>query len=337
MRHDPPGVAGEEREEGDAARQILTVIAAATMTVIGLVFSVTIVALVLASTQFGPRILRNFVRDRGTQTTLGAFVATFVFAVMALGSVSTGDRGDFVPHLSITVSLGMVLADVGLLIYFIHHVATSIQLPEVIASIGRDFVGAINAEASDHARLNGPRDTGLSKTELIRRMDENGAIVHATRSGYLQFVGYDKLVDLAASADGAIQLLHRPGHFVLEGPPIAQVWPAEAAIKVGRGLDRAHATGAHRTLTQDLAYSIDQLVEIAIRAVSPAVNDTFTALTCIDWLADGLSKLSTRWSPQRVYRDHRGLVRVITAAVSYERLIERSFDKVRQADAGCRV
>ncbi|HLJ07852.1 MAG TPA: DUF2254 family protein, partial [Acidimicrobiia bacterium] len=112
----------------DAARQVLVGIAAAVITVIGLVFSITIVALTLASTQFGPRMLRKFVRDRGTQVTLGTFVATSVYAMLGLGSISHGSRGDFVPHLTITVSFLLVLADLGLLIYFVHHVAASIQL-----------------------------------------------------------------------------------------------------------------------------------------------------------------------------------------------------------------
>jgi len=119
----------------DAARMILTTIAAALITVVGIVFSITIVALTLASTQFGPRMLRNFVRDQGTQLTLGAFVATFDYTVITLVSVSPGPRGDFVPHLSITVVLVMTLADVGVLIYFLNHIATMIQLPVVIAGI----------------------------------------------------------------------------------------------------------------------------------------------------------------------------------------------------------
>ena len=133
----------------DAARQILIGIAAAVITVVGLVFSITIVALTLASTQFGPRMLRNFIRDRGTQITLGTFVATFVYAVLALGSVSHGPRGDFVPHLCVTVALLLVLADLGVLIYFIHHVAGSIQLPQVMAGIARDLTVAVDAEVAD--------------------------------------------------------------------------------------------------------------------------------------------------------------------------------------------
>jgi uncharacterized membrane protein len=313
----------------DAARQILTAIAAAVITVVGLVFSITIVALTLASTQFGPRMLRNFVRDRGTQVTLGTFVATFVYAILALGSIGNGGRGDFVPHLSITVALALVLASLGVLIYFIHHIAKSIQLPEVIASIARDLSLAIDAEVAT-----GGGGDGADLPELLRRLDESGAGVPARRSGYLQFVAYDTLVAIATENDGVIRLLYRPGHFVVQGLPLATVWPAEAAAGVAHRLERAHVTGPHRTLTQDLAYAIDQLVEIAIRALSPAVNDTFTALTCIDWLGDGLCQISSRWDPQRVHRDPAGQVRVIGAEVRYSRFVERSFDKIRQASRG---
>ena len=226
----------------DAARQILTAIAAAVITVVGLVFSITIVALTLASTQFGPRILRNFIRDRGTQITLGTFVATFVYAVLALGSVSSGSDGDFVPHLSITVALALVLVDLGVLVFFIHHVAKSIQLPEVIASIAADLAAAIDAEVaagSAHAAV----EAGVSETETRFRLEQNGGVVPATRSGYLQFVGYATLVEIAERADAILELLHRPGHFVTEGLPLARVWPAESADDVARALERSHATG----------------------------------------------------------------------------------------------
>ena len=318
----------------DAAREILVGIAAAVITVIGLVFSITIVALTLASTQFGPRMLRKFVRDRGTQVTLGTFVATSVYALLALGSIEHGARGDFVPHLSITVSFGLVLADLGLLVYFIHHVAESIQLPQVIASIAGDLATAIEAEAI--AGNGGPEvdPQGPPVEDLLTRIAEAGAAVPATRSGYLQFVGYDTLVDIAADCGAVVRLLYRPGHFVVEGLPLANVWPAEACPGVVQGLERAHATGPHRTLAQDLAFAIDQLVEIAIRALSPAVNDTFSALTCIDWLGDGLCKISARWNPRGAHRDGEGRIRVIAAEASYSRFVERSFDKIRQAGRG---
>ena len=320
----------------DAARQILTALAAAVITVVGLVFSITIVALTLASTQFGPRILRNFIRDRGTQLTLGTFVATFVYAVLALGSVSHGRRGDFVPHASITVALLLVLADLGVLIFFIHHVATSIQVPEVVASIAADFGRAIDAEVMSRNDRRPPTgtETGLSPAEVLARMEEAGGVVVATTSGYLQFVRYDTVVDIATASDAVVRLLYRPGHFVTRGFPLATVWPAAAATEVAQGLDRAHVTGPHRTLAQDLSFAIDQLVEIAIRALSPAVNDPFTAMTCIDWLGEGLCGLSDRWDPNSVHRDRAGHIRVMAAELQYGRFVDRAFDKIRQAGRG---
>jgi uncharacterized membrane protein len=316
----------------DAARQILTSLAAAVITVVGVVFSITIVTLTLASTQFGPRMLRNFIRDRGTQFTLGTFVATFVYSTLVLISIGPGGgTNTFVPHLGITLSVFLVTVSMGVLIYFIHHIATSIQLPQVIASIARDLSGAIDAESSD---TEGPIEAGPSVPELLRRMQDSGGTVPAPASGYLQFFRHETLVRLAAEKGAVIRLLHRPGHFVVSGHPLAKVWPPDAANSVARSLRRAHITGSNRTLAQDLAFAVDQLVEIAIRALSPAVNDTFTALTCIDWLGESLCRVTTRWHPIRVHRDGHGFVRVITAHVSYERLVERAFEKIRQAARG---
>jgi uncharacterized membrane protein len=320
------------RGNADAARQILTTIAAAVITVVTLVFSITIVTLTLASTQFGPRMLRNFIRDRITQLTLGSFVATFVYAILALVSIGPGSHGEFVPHLSITVTMALVIADVGVLVVFIDHIAKSIQLPQVIASIARDLSRAIETEAALPASI-GPK-AGPSLSEMLVRLDEDSAVVRAPGSGYLQYVSMSTLIDIATRSHAVIRLLRRPGHFVVEGEPLANVWPATAAPEVARALGGAHATGPHRTLTQDLSFAVDQLVEIAIRALSPAVNDTFTALACIDWLGDGLGKIADRWRPSTVHRDVAGHVRVITVTVNFDRLLERAHDKIRQASRG---
>jgi uncharacterized membrane protein len=319
----------------DAARQILISLAAAVITVVGVVFSIMIVTLTLASTQFGPRMLRNFIRDRGTQVTLGTFVATFVYAVLALVSIGPGSHGDFVPHISITVLLALVLVDVGILVYFIHHIAMSIQLPQVIASIARDLSRAIEIESAPEDRgRHAVARAGPSVAELLQRMKEGGDVVQAPGSGYLQFIRHDRLVRIATRTGSVIHLTHRPGNFVVGGQPLATVWPAAAAPAVAHELARAHATGPVRTLTQDIAFAVDQLVEIAIRALSPAVNDTFTALTCIDWLADGLCQVELRWNPTRVHHDNHGYVRVVTSHISHRRLVQRAFEKIRQAGRG---
>jgi uncharacterized membrane protein len=319
----------------DAARQILTAIAAAVITVVGVVFSIILVTLTLASTQFGPRMLRNFIRDRGTQLTLGTFVATFIYAVLVLVSIGPGPRGDFVPHIGVTVTLALTVADMAVLIFFIHHTASAIQLPNVIASIAVDLSEAIEEQGAGHnATTGGGAERGLSSAELLTRMDTEGGAVQAADSGYVQFIRLGSMVGFAAQANAVISLHHRPGHFIVQGHTIGTVWPPEATAQVNEALARAHITGPYRTLTQDVSFGIDQLVEIAIRALSPAVNDTFTAITCVDWLGDSLCTIARRWHPARVHRDDQGFIRVIAAQPSYERLVQRSFEKIRQASMG---
>jgi uncharacterized membrane protein len=243
--------------------------------------------------------------------------------------ISPGSRGEFVPHLSITVNMALVVVDVGVLVLFIDHIAKSIQLPQVIASIARDLSRAIEADAG--LAQSAVSKAGLSLSEVTKRLDEEGAVVTAMDTGYLQFVRIDPLIAISAETHSVIRLLHRPGHFVATGKPLAHVWPADAAPRIARALGGAHATGLHRTLTQDLSFAVEQLVEIAIRALSPAVNDTFTAIACIDWLGDGLCKIADHWRPSAVHRDLTGHVRVITVTVGFHRLVERAHDKIRQA------
>ncbi|RAG87320.1 DUF2254 domain-containing protein [Streptacidiphilus pinicola] len=319
----------------DAARQVLTTIAAAIITVVGLVFSITIVALTLASTQFGPRMLRIFIRDRGTQLTLGTFVATFLYAVLVLVAISPGRHGDFVPHLSITTTLALTLVDLATLIYFINHIARSIQLPQVVAAIAHDLAQAIEDQSAPDTET--PQDSGergLSPGELLSRMQTDGAVVTTSASGYLQYLRHDRLVRIARDARAVIHIPYRPGHFLVQGHPLAYVWPPEAAAHVTADLRRGHVTGPYRTLTQDVSFGIDQLVEIALRALSTAVNDTFTAMTCVDWLGDCLCRITTTWQPRHVHRDRHGYVRVIAHQPDYDRLVRRSFEKIRQASSG---
>jgi uncharacterized membrane protein len=321
----------------DAGRQVLIAIAAAVITVVGVVFSITILALTLASQQFGPRMMRNFVRDVGNQITLGVFVGTFVYSVLALGSITSSPHRSFVPHLSITIAEGLLLVDLGVLIYFIHHIAKSIQLPEVIAGIARDLTRAVDAEFpllnSNPGEYTRER-VGRSVPELLQLINERGVVVPSSSSGYVQYVGYAQLIDIASRTDSVIRLDHRPGHFIATGRPLATVWPGGSAEQVALALSKAHVTGPHRTLMQDPVFAIDQLVEIAIRALSAAVNDTFTALTCIDWLSAGLSQISSRTLAEGVYRDRFHRVRLIETDPSYARMVNRAFDKIRQSSRG---
>jgi uncharacterized membrane protein len=320
----------------DAERQVLISIAAGVITVVGVVFSITILALTLASQQFGPRMMRNFVRDVGNQVTLGVFVGTFVYSVLVLGSINSLSP-TFVPHLSTSVAEALLLVDIGVLIYFIHHIAKSIQLPEVIAGIASDLMESIDAEFPERVgeppTVTAPK-SGKSVPELLKLIEESGAVVPSQVSGYIQYVGYSQLIAIATRTDSFIRLEHRPGHYLASGRPLAMVWPRGAAPEVALALRKAHVTGPHRTLVQDPVFAIDQLVEIAIRALSAAVNDTFTALTCIDWLSAGLGRVSGRILDEGVYRDGTGRVRLIESDPSYARMVNRAFDKIRQAAPG---
>ena len=284
------------------AEQILIAIAAAVITVVGVVFSITILALTLASQQFGPRMMRNFVRDIGNQVTLGVFVGTFVYAVLVLVSIGSVSE-KFVPDLSTSVAEVLLMVDIAVLIYFIHHIAKSIQLPEVIAGIADDLMKSIDAEFPDAVgtviEAAAPVQAGKSVPELLKLIEERGAEVPSQVSGYIQHVGYSQLIGIVTRTDSVIRLEHRPGHYLATGRALAMVWPRGAAPEVALALSKAHVTGPHRTLVQDPVFAIDQLVEIAIRALSAAVNDTFTALTCIDWLSAGLGRVSGRASSTR--------------------------------------
>jgi uncharacterized membrane protein len=318
----------------DSARAVLATIAAAIITVVGIVFSITIVALTLASTQFGPRMLRNFVRDTGTQVTLGTYVSSFCYAMVALVSVGGGPHGDFVPHLSITVTFMLTLADVAVLIFFLNHIASMIQLPVVIARIAGTLDDEIAALDRGGEEFGVGAARGPSHQELLTLLADSGTPIRTPRSGYLQVIRHDSLLKIATKADAVIQLPYRPGHFVVVGQVIARVWPPEAAESVAERLALGHITGAYRTLPQDISFGFDQLVEIGLRALSPAVNDTFTGMTCVDWIGDGLCRISNSWHPHRIRRDAEGHIRVIAFQPDFQRLVERTFDTIRQAAVG---
>ena len=233
--------------------------------------------------------------------------------------------------------------DLAVLIYFINHIAGSIQLPAVIAGIAHDLDVAIDKEfpeqddTRDQAAVISARDLRVrlqQPDELLDALERRGGVVLAAKSGYLQFVGYSQLTKIARLLDATIRLDYRPGHFIVAGQPIAKVFPQGAAKQVEDALAKSHVTGPHRTLMQDPVFAIDQIVEIAIRALSPAVNDTFTALTCLDWLSEGLCRLSQRELTHDIYRDEEGRIRLIGAGWSYERIISRALDKIRQAAVG---
>ncbi|MGH2502018.1 MAG: DUF2254 domain-containing protein [Ktedonobacterales bacterium] len=318
---------------------VLSVVAGASISVLTLVFSSALVVLTLAASQFGSFLLHDFMRMRISRLTLSMFVATFVYTLLILTRVDSGSSSDFVPAISAKVAVLMTFISVALLIGFIYGISVAVQAQQVAALVAGGLRRAIaererdNAAAGSAGTLGDPVPAAL--IEATQRLDTEGAPVIASRSGYLQAVNFQRLVHAAAHADGVVRLAYRPGQFVLEGSTLATVWPPELAdATFADEVRAAHMSGTQRTLHQDLEFAIDKLVQIALLALSSAINNTFNALICIDWLADGLRAIAVYPSDWPVYHDAGGVIRIVTHPLPFADIIAAAFSKIRYASGG---
>lgn len=312
----------------EGARNVLATIAGSTITVAGVVFSITIVSLTLASTQFGPRLLRNFMADRATQFVLGVFVSTFLYCLLVLRTIRGTDAATFVPFLSVTCGLIFAVASVGFLIFFIHHVSSSILAETLIGRVATELQEGIDRLYPDSLGKAAGRNCAAAKPPVTKGESHS---VHAPTSGFIQALDTDRVLEIATEKQLLIRLHRRPGDFVAEGALLAEVWPKEkAGEKLSAELRRAFFFGPQRTPTQDVEYSIDQLVEVALRALSPGINDPFTAITCIEWLGAALIRLGDRKFPARFRYDENDELRVIADVTDFAGLAASSLDQTRQ-------
>jgi len=314
----------------DDARAILSAMMGAVATVLALIFSVALLVLSMVSTLFGPRLLYRFLQDWVTQITIGMFMGTFVYICLVFLVTHQDPRSSFIPQISLITAWMLVVLSFGFLVYYSHRVAKSIQNPDMIGAIVDDLY-----VAAGRAHVSGPGEgTGLVPDDAaILRQSEIGATVSCAKSGYLQHVDHGALVAAARAADALIVVRFRPGQFVLRGEPLAAIIPAENASTLEAAIDRGIHIGRHRTLTQDSEFGIAQVVEIAIRALSPAVNDTFTGVACVDWLADALLTLAERPPLEGNWYDTESRLRVWMPPVRLERLAKLAFDQIRQASS----
>lgn len=315
----------------EGAREVLSAIASSMITVAGVAFSVMIVALTLASQQFGPRLLRNFMRDRGNQVVLGTFIATFTYSLMVLRTIRS-NGSEFVPQVSVTLAMVLALASLGVLIYFIHHAAVTIQAPAVIAMVAEDLTQGID-KLFPEALGRPPADGGQDLTPEFAGEFERGAeSIPCRETGYLQSVENDRLMALASENDLTFLLPYRPGDFIIEGNDLIQVKPSgRIDQELADQLCRCFILGDERTHLQDIEFGIYQLVEIAVRALSPGINDPITAMNCIDRIAAALCRLAQRSMPAAYRYDDDHRLRVIVARpVRFDEVIEAAFDMIRQ-------
>jgi len=308
---------------GDAreAPQFLSDLVTAMITMATLVVSITMVVLTLAAQQLGPRLIRNFMADRRTQATLGLFVSTVVYLLLVLRSSYGGT--DTVPNLAVTGGTVLVLLCLVALLVFVHHLARSIVADNTIDRVGADL-------DSDIERLL-PQSDFETPEPPSTSPRKNGAPFMLQRSGYIETVNYGGLVDIAKSADAVIELSFKPGRHAIAGGTFAWVTPAEAATASMRDeLEGCLQLGGERASIQDLETSIRQLVEVALRALSPSISDPFTAMAVIDRLTTSLAKIMRRGTPQCVWTDDDGTVRLVAPRSTFADILQESFRQIRQ-------
>ena len=313
----------------EGARAVLSTIAASMITVAGVTFSITIVALTLASQQFGPRLLRGFLRDLGNQVTLGTFIATFIYCLLVLRTVRGTDDAQFVPHLAVTVGVVLAMLSLGVLIFFIHHVSTSIQAAHVIANVAADLASAIGRLFPEQIGHGPPVDLDERTSPTALPSFEGAHAVLATAGGYVQAVDSTRLNSLTKEHDLVVRIDARPGTFVRAGTRLASVVPSSVLDeRLDQVMRAAFIIGPDRTGTQDLGFFINQLVELAVRALSPGINDPATARTCIDRLEEALCQLAARRMPSPYRYDDDHVLRLIASPVTFASMVDLAFAEI---------
>lgn len=328
---------------GEGASTLLSAIVGSMITATSVTFSMTLVALTLTASQYGPRLLQNFMRRPGSQIVLGTFLATFIFSLLVLRSVQVNGATAVVPHLSVTVAVGLALASVGVLIFFIHHIARAIQADTIISQVYADLIQSIDRMFPEQI---GREPEGVTRPETGDQnsdepahvtFDKARSLVRSTSTGYIQAIDADAVLELAKEHDLLIRLDRRPGHFIIQGQVLATVYRSTKDTQV-KHLDRqvcdSFILGQERSSEQDVEFAIFQLVEVALRALSPGINDPHTAIRCLDWLAGALCRLSRRNPPDPRRFDRDGGLRVIARRPTMAGLVDAAFHQIRQASAG---
>lgn len=313
---------------GDDARNLLSTLVTAIITISSIVFSITIVTLTLAANQFGSRLVRLYMSDIWSKLVLGLFVMAVMFCLLALRSVEKDMAPDQVPHVTVTVGLALAAACVLALVVFLHNVARSIVADEVIRRVAGELEQAIGS-LEDGAR---ETDAGPPPASGSTGASARPAVLRSAREGYVQAVRYEALLEAAQQHDAVVELTFRPGAFMCRDGWLAHLHPPSALNDdLAARIHEAVLIGRSRTPTQDLEYSMRHLIDIALRALSPGINDANTAMVVIDQLSGALSAVMRKRLRPGVYRDAAGRPRVVAPSHGYADILEYAFGKIRQS------
>jgi len=309
----------------DDARAILSAMLGCVSTVLALIFSVALLVLSMVATLFGPRLLYRFLHDWVTQVTIGLFMATFVYLCLVFLVTHQDPHTTFIPQVSLITAWLLVVASFSFLVVYSHRIAASIQNPDLVARIVDDIRPVVLLPGGG---------TGATPAEdVLEREAVSGAAVTCPASGYVQEVDHARIVAEATAADAVVHVLFRPGQFVLRGERLASISSAGRGADLGKRILSGVAIGRHRNIRQDPEFGIAQMVEIALRALSPAVNDTFTGVACVDWLGDALLVAADAPAHHGCWFDRSGKLRLHVRPLRIERLVRLAFDQIRQAAA----
>jgi uncharacterized membrane protein len=315
----------------DEMRSAMLNIAGTVLATAGVVFSLLTLPLSTVASQFGSRLLRIFLRDRTTQVVLGMFVATFTYCLTTALSIPNIQTQAGAPQITATFGLLLMVLTFASLIILIQHISTMLQAPNIVAAAGRDLLDVVGMETTDEAGES--QNLATPADMAIKPLSESAAYpLQVHEMGYVQFVDPEIILTLAREKDLVIRMLRKPGQFVRLGEAAALVWPAASIDeRLAKSLRRGVQIGSQRTPTQDVEYAINQLVEIAVRAMSPAINDPFTALTCLDYLADGLARYASSGESSPNFYDQDGRLRLIFEPADLDELLGAAFNMLRHA------
>jgi uncharacterized membrane protein len=318
-------------ESDEAARTVLSTVATSILGVAGTVFSITLVVLTLAANQFGSRLVQNFMDDNLNQFVLGLYAGTFLYCIIALQTVRSEGEMDFVPKITTGFLLVLVIVGVVLLVYFIHHVSVSIQADHVIANTSKRLQKSLESIYPEKLGNGGIPGKWINNVESYLENHPVHTKLNCNSTGYLQAIAFKQLLDICTDNDLVVNLLLSPGDFAVERQLCIKVYSqGELSLKVKKKLLGTLAFGPVRTATQDAEFAIHQMVEIASRALSPGINDPYTAITCLDNLTASLCKLATIDFPTPFREDQNGKLRVLTQPESFEGFLDASYNQIRQ-------
>lgn len=307
----------------DGSRSMLSAIGTSMLAVAATAFSITISVVVTASSTYGPRLVGNFMSDRGNQSVLGVFVATFLYSLLVLRTIRSADDEAglpaFVPHMAVNLAILMAVADAVVLVWFIHHIATSVRVETLAHGVRENFRAVVSRMHPEEPSENVVHTDGLQV---------DGGLVTCDSVGFISAIDFTALCGAAESHEAVVEILPRVGDHVLPHEPLARVWPDSKAEDIAGAMRRHVTIGNSRSAWQDIRYAEQQVLELAVRALSPGTNDPYTAVNAIEEVAAGITLAVSRPVPgNTMLKDNTA--RVHYGIVEMNEIVDMPFDQIR--------